>query len=109
MHDHRLIDERSLAFDRLIAARLRSDPALINQARGNLQRWLRTVSPRARPALIEWQNILEGSIEDVLVMLEATDERAVRLRQSSPFCGMFTVGERTDILREFQTRDAIPA
>ena len=54
MKDHRLIDERSLAFDRLIAAKLRSQPSLVEKARGNLARWLETCSAGAKPALLEW-------------------------------------------------------
>ena len=109
MKDHRLIDERSLAFDRLIAAKLRSEPALIEKARGNLARWLETVSPRAKPALLEWQRVLSGSFDELLALLEATDERATRLRQSSPFCGILTPEERTGIIREFQKRESVAA
>jgi hypothetical protein len=109
MKDHRLIDERSLAFDRLIAAKLRTDPELIEKARANLGRWLGTVSPRSKPALLEWQRILEGPFEDVLALLEATDERATRLRQSSPFAGILTQDERLEIIREFHRRESVTA
>ena len=109
MKDHRLIDERSLAFDRLIAAKLRAEPALIEKARGNLARWLETCSDRARPALLEWQGLVDGPFDELLVLLEATDERATRLRQSSPFCGILTEDERLGILREFQARESVTA
>lgn len=106
MKDHRLIDERSLAFDRLIAAKLRSEPALVEKARGHLARWLETCSAGARPDLVEWQRVLSGPFEELLVLLVATDERATRLRQSSPFCGILTPDERLAILREFQARES---
>ena len=109
MKDHRLIDERSLAFDRLVAARLRSQPALVEKARGNVTRWLETCSAGARPALLEWQRVLAGSFDELLSLIEATDERATRLRQSSPFCGILTEEERLGILREFQTRESAAA
>jgi hypothetical protein len=109
MKDHRLIDERSLAFHRLIAARLRGQPALVEKARGNLARWLETCSTRARPALLEWQHLLDGPFDELLVLLEATDERATRLRQSSPFCGILTEEERLRIIREFYAREASAA
>ena len=109
MKDHRLIDERSLAFDRLIAAKLRQDPALVAKARGNLARWLATCSARTRPALLEWQRLLDGPLDDLLTFLEATGERATRLRQSSPFCGILTPEERLAILREFQARESAAA
>ncbi len=100
MKDHRLIDERSLAFERLIAVKLRNDPTLLGKARGNLARWLETCSVGVRPALLEWQNLLSGPFDEPLAFMEATDERATRLRQSSPFCG---------ILREFQARESTMA
>lgn len=109
MKDHRLIDERSLAFERLIAAKLRSDPALLNTARGNLMRWLETCSPGVRPALLEWQQLISGPFSELLSRMGATDERATRLRQSSPFCGILTEEERLSILREFHARESASA
>lgn len=109
MKDHRLIDERSLAFDRVIAMKLRQQPALVQSARANLTRWLESCSSGARPALLEWQRILDGPFEALLALLIATDERATRLRQSSPFCGILTVEERLSIIREFQARESTTA
>jgi hypothetical protein len=109
MKDHRLIEERSLAFDRLIAAKLRSQPALLEKARANLARWLETASPRAKADLHEWQRVLSGPLAELLVLLEATDEHASRLRQSSPFCGILTADERLGIIREFQKRESVAA
>ena len=109
MKDHKLIDERSLAFDRLIAAKLRSEPALVEKARGNLVRWLQTCSPAARPDLLEWQRLLSGPFDELLALLEATDEHTTRLRQSSPFCGILTPEERLRIIREFQARESSAA
>jgi hypothetical protein len=101
MSVHQLIDERSLAFDRLTAARIASDPALVHRARGTLQRWLQTASPRVRPVLEEWQAVLDGPLDALLAVLHSTDERATRLRQSSPFAGVLSAAERTAILRQF--------
>ena len=107
--DHRLIDERSLAFDRLVAAKLRTNPALLEKARANLSRWLQTSGNRAVPDLLEWQLVLDGSLSEVLALLVATDERARRLRQSSPFCGILTPAERLAIIREYHQREAVTA
>ncbi len=107
MKDHRLIDERSLAFERLVARKLRENPALLNKARNNLQRWLSTCSPSVRPALIEWQNLVDSPFDVLLSTLEAEDERSTRLRQSSPFCGIISQEERTAIIKEFQARDSV--
>lgn len=109
MKNHCFIDERSLAFDRLIVEKLRSDPALLEKARSNLARWLLTCSAGVRPALIEWQQVLAGSFEEILALLLAKDERATRLRQSSPFCGILKPEERLAILREFQAYESAAA
>ena len=109
MKDHRLIDERSLAFAGLVAEKLRDDPALIARARGNLERWLRDCSERSRPALLEWRELLDGPLGELLSFLTSREERAVRLRQSSPFAGILTPEERWTILRDFQARDATAA
>lgn len=106
MKSHRLIDQRSLAFDRLIASRLRENPALVQKAHANLKRWLKTASPGARQTLREWQSVLDGPLEALLAVLESDDERATRLRQSSPFCGVLSAAERLDLLKQFQQHDA---
>lgn len=106
MKDHRLIDQRSLAFDRRIAEELRRDPALIERARSNVARWMPTASTGVRRVLQEWQEILDGPFAEVLAMLEATDERATRLRQSSPFTSILSPAERTRIIQEFQRHES---
>jgi hypothetical protein len=105
MRDHRLIDERSLAFCKAVAIKLRHDPKLVEKARGNLSRWLLTADASVRPALQSWQHLVEGPMELLLSTMESTDERAAQLRQSSPFCGILTQEERAQILKEYQDRE----
>lgn len=109
MRDHRLIDERSLALHRLVAEKLRADPSFIERACANIHRWLGTCSPNLRPALLEWRMILDGPREALLDLLQCTDERATRLRQSSPFAGILTTAERTRVFQEFARRESNPA
>ena len=109
MKDHRLIDERSLAFDRLIAAKVRRDPRLLDKAREVLARWLEGEVGRGRAAWLEWQSLLDGPLPDILALLESNGERAARLRQSSPFCGILTPAERLAIIREFHARESLAA
>ena len=104
MKDHRLIGERSLAFHRLIAAKLRADPALLGLALANLDRWEAGASPRLLPVLAEWRALLAGPPDELLTVLTGENERSARPRQSSPFAGALTSGERFAVLREFQTR-----
>lgn len=105
MKDHVLIDERSLAFGRAVAARLADDPELMGRARATVVRWLATCSPHVHPALREWLVALDGPAEGVIALLTGRDERAVRLRQSNPFAGVLSQRERTAILRQFESYD----
>ncbi len=87
---HALVDEKSLAFDALAAQKLARDPKLLDAAMANVERWLVSCSEAARPALLEWQALLAPggrNLSEVKRLLAGTDERAQRLRQSSPFCG----------------------
>ena len=100
---HDAIDKRSLAFDALIAGKVERDPALIDIARENVERWLTSCSPAARPALLEWKKILAPDREvkkRVLRILEGGDGRSRWLRQSSPFAGprIITPAERQTIV-----------
>ncbi len=106
MQDHRLIDERSLALAQAIAQRVRTNPALVEMARNNLDRWSRTCSPRAKATLQEWRDVLDGPIDGVIALLIGEDERAVRLRQSNPFAGALPQAVRNEILLRYQARHA---
>jgi hypothetical protein len=101
MRDHRLIDERSLAFGELLAAKLAGDPSLVEQARTTVERWLKHCAPGVRPALEEWQSALNGPINGVIALLTERSERATRLRQSNPFAGVLSSQERNAVLRRF--------
>ena len=81
----------------------------VEKARATLGRWLETSSPRVTPDLLEWQRVLSGPFDKLLVLLAATGERATSLRQSSPFCGILTPEERTRIILEFQKRESFAA
>lgn len=98
---HETLDRRALAMDRIIAARLREQPELMDCARATLHRWLECPSLAARPVLNEWQAILNGPTHTIMEVLTGEDERSVRLRQSSPFCGILTREERTRILLDY--------
>ncbi len=87
MKTHASVDKSSLAPGEAVARRLRDDPSLIVRARATVVRWLGSSSPRVRPALLEWEAVLQRSVEEAPDVLTNTDERAIRLRQSNPFAG----------------------
>lgn len=105
--DHSRVDERSLAMHRLVAAKLRTNPVILDEARDNLRRWQKMNGTPAL-ALSEWESILSGPVDQVSQFLEERSERANRLRQSSPFAGALTDAERRTIYESFSTRTYHP-
>jgi hypothetical protein len=105
MPNHQVIDERSLAFGQAIATKLLEKPELVDRARTTLRRWMTTCSPRALPALLEWQIALDGPLDGVVALLTNRDDRSRRLRQSNPFAGVLSNEERNAILRRFHSTD----
>jgi len=105
MSRHEMIDRRSLAFGRAIAARIAADPGAIVRARATLSRWMTTSSPGVRATLLEWQGVLDGPVDGVVALLTSPDERATRLRQSNPFTGVLSNQERNAILRQFASHE----
>ena len=99
MRSHQWIERRSLALHEAVAARLEADPRLLEGARANLERWLST-APRA--ALIEWRQLLDVTpLPQLLALLRSPGDRAVQLRQSSPFVGVLSPEERQSILDRY--------
>ena len=109
MKSHVSIDQRSLALGQAVAARLRGDLSLIQRGRDTLARWLTTCSPQVRPALLEWDRLLQGPVSGVLEALTGMSEHAVRLRQSNPSAGVLSARERTAILKEHEAYEAASA
>jgi hypothetical protein len=98
--DHSRLDERSLAMHQLIAAKVQADPALLDKARANVRRWQASDgSPKL--ALAEWEQILDGPVNQVAQFLAERSEHATRLRQSSPFAGILTEAERRTIYQSY--------
>lgn len=99
---HEWIDKRSLALHDAVAAKLEAHPELLEVPRANVRRWLR-LNPAA--ALHEWAQLLDSTpLPALIVLLRSGDERATRLRQSSPFAGLLTPEERQAILDDCDSR-----
>lgn len=87
---HRFIDRTNAAQDRQIAARLSRDGRLLTLARQNLRRWMARDGRQVRPVFQEWQAILTRLTRaEIADFLRSDTPRARRLRQSSPFMGLF--------------------
>ncbi len=102
--DHSVLDARSLAMHTLIARRIRAQPELIDRARRNLARWSeRAANAVAAPPrfFAEWAGILDRPLPEVLAFITSFTPTAVRLRQSSPFAGVLSAGERKRVYEAF--------
>jgi hypothetical protein len=101
--NHQDIDRRSLMMHRIIAARLRARPELMEVARENLARW----NCPERPWWQEWSTILSSqTVEEIACLIEREDEDACRMRQSAPFAGILTPREVWELKRNFKEENA---
>ena len=92
------VDYYSLTLHRVIAEKMIKDgDKIIEIARGNLNRWLKSESFSGSNALplIEWKEIIENSgVEEIRRLIKADTDEGQRLRSSSPFTGVLTRSER---------------
>ena len=95
---HAHAESRSLTLHRAVAGHVRADPTLLTKARERVASWQRDGSVHPHYCA-EWNRVLAGSVDDVAAFLEADDERARALRQTSPFAGVLTARERWQLLR----------
>jgi hypothetical protein len=109
MSRHGHLEACSLAFGKALAARLLANPQLRDHALANLKRWKEQSSLRAKPSLMEWDELLRGSLSELISVLTDQSERSARLRQSNPFAGLLTPKERTAILRHPHANDTVSA
>jgi hypothetical protein len=87
---HEAIEAKNKLQDRLLAQRLRRDTRLLRLAQANLRRWKARDGKRPRPVFVEWQRILDYlSPNEIADFLVSDTPMARRLRQSSPFMGLF--------------------
>ena len=87
---HKAIDLENELQDRLLAQRLRRNSRLLGLARANLRRWMARDGKRPRPVFVEWHRILNYlSANEIADFLVSDTPMARRLRQSSPFMGLF--------------------
>ena len=102
MDRHRLAEERSVAYHRVIARRLLEKPAILDAARRRVSEWL--ADETAAPAAARWATVLAGDPASIAAFLVERSEAADELRQSSPFAGALRPRERWQIWREVRDR-----
>ena len=99
-------DRRSLFLHQAVARRLEEDPeGMLDRARRNLA-LMRRRHPGASPSLTEWETLLERPLPELADVLRDPRPQARRLRQVSPFAGIFSAPERAALYREFRSTEA---
>ena len=99
---HRLLDARSLALHAVIARKIDRNPALLEIAQRNLERWSAQRRGDVPSWLEEWQRVLKQPWPRIAALITDPGEDATRLRQSSPFAGVLTNQERWRIYEAFR-------
>ncbi len=102
---HRLAEERSIAYHRLIAERLPYRPEVLDMARRRVATWLSSSSHVPFYAK-KWAEVLAGDVTSIAAFLTERSELAIELRQSTPFAGAITPQERWKIWREVRDQFA---
>lgn len=100
---HRLAEERSVAYHRVIAERLRHQPEILEKARQRVATWM-TSGENAPFYARKWAEILARDASAIAAFLVERNELADELRQSSPFAGALRPQERWRIWRETRER-----
>jgi hypothetical protein len=102
--DHNRIDQRNLAFHRLIARKIAADPSLIVLARNRLRR--DDLAPYN--ATREWTEILSWPLDGIVAFLNGNSEKLTQLCQSTPFLDAITEEERRAINESHGIRARYP-
>ncbi len=101
MLTHPEIDARSRALHRLVADKVRLEPARFERARTILRHWRIVVCENSQPYLAEWEGLFRQGVEPTLAVAVEDSERADALRQCSPLAGVLTNRERWAFLRDW--------
>lgn len=102
MDPHRIAEARSLAYHRVVAERLASEPAILQDARARVRSWLHA-DPTSHFARA-WDDVLQRPVREIVALLTDPGERACELRQSTPFAGVLDPRERWRLWREVGER-----
>ena len=106
----RELDARSRALHRVVAQKIREEPARFEEARAILARWRASVSGHTQPYLREWEALLGQGPEAALAVAVEDSERADTLRSCSPLACVLTSRERWAFLEDWsRRRDPRPA
>lgn len=99
---HNLAEARSWALHQEVAARLDTQPELVERARRRVATWL--LDPSRHPYASAWKELLSGDIPELQNALVRKDTEMCTLRQASPFAGALDNRTRWRILKQPELR-----
>jgi hypothetical protein len=99
---------RSLAMHVLIAKKVTANPALLQIASANLERWGANHNPAPR-WISEWREILKKPWPEISALITSSNQESDRLRKSTPFVGILSPDERRKIFDSFKASKATEA
>ncbi len=95
-------ERRSLAISTAVAVKLAENPAaVLAKGRENIVK-MRSIGSGEQQWVDVWESLLGLGAGPVGALLTSVDQFARDLRQSSPFAGVLSEGERRDVLRGLQ-------
>lgn len=95
--------ERSLHLHAAISRALRARGAeVVEIARRNISR-MQSLNPHALPLLDEWEQILEGTTDQIVARMLDPSEHGRDLRQVTPFAGVLTRAQRAAVYKSFRS------
>ena len=86
----------------LAARKIEHNPALLDQVRRTLDVWRSRYGDDTPRALDEWKAILRQPWPGIAAFITDQGERAMRLRQSTPFAGVLSARERERVYAAFR-------
>jgi transcriptional regulator with XRE-family HTH domain len=99
-------ERRSLHLHRAIARQLeRSPEEVLAKARKTLS-LMRSKHPKAGQLLREWEVVLDRPVSDLLPALTDPSPQGRELRQVTPFAGVLTAKERTEVYQSFRREES---
>jgi len=98
MHTLSRGEQKSLAYHRVVAEKLRDNPTLVEIARNRLQ-WYRSKNPPGGAYYDAWERLLAGPLAVLIETMTSPSDEACALRQENPFVDLVSQPERARIYR----------
>lgn len=104
MNRQTLIEQRIYHLHQYIVQELRDNPqAVLKTARSNLKSYKKR-NGDWKP-YIEWEKKLKLPVDEIISILDSSDESAILARSNSPFAGCIPHRQRWKLLKEFNKQN----